>query len=248
MTTTHQIDTGSTQSVTPPASASGTTSPDVQQVMRRLTRIWGDFEGRLRAVPIIADAHAGRIRLSDYRTLLKDHYAQVIEGSGWISRAASSVSRPYLEQRSLFLRHAVTEHRDYEMLARDYAACDGNPDDLADARKNLGSMALSAWMYHRASQPNPFDLLGAMFIIEGLGQWFARSFAEAVTASLSLNDAQTGFYRYHADHDPDHLAELEEVLGSGVLDIPGMADTLVETAAVTARLYLLQLEEVGHYG
>ncbi|MEX0624078.1 iron-containing redox enzyme family protein [Saccharospirillum sp.] len=221
---------------------------DVQHVMRRLTRIWSEFESRLRAVPIIADAHAGRIRLADYRTLLKDHYAQVIEGSGWISRAASSVSRPYLEQRSLFLRHAVTEHRDYEMLVRDFAACEGDLNELVDARKNLGSMALSAWMYHRASQPNPFDLLGAMFIIEGLGQWFARSFAEAVTANLSLTEAQTGFYRYHADHDPDHLAELEALLGSGVLEIPDMADTLVETAAVTARLYLLQLEEVGHYG
>ncbi|WP_028670716.1 iron-containing redox enzyme family protein [Saccharospirillum impatiens] len=226
----------------------GGANPDVQQVMRRLTRIWGEFEGRLRSVSIIADAHAGRIRLSDYRTLLKDHYAQVIEGSGWISRAASSVGRPYLEQRSLFLRHAVTEHRDYEMLARDYAACDGDPADLDNARKNLGSMALSAWMYHRASQPNPFDLLGAMFIIEGLGQWFARSFADAVTGSLGLNETQTGFYRYHADHDPDHLAELEAVLGSGVLDIPEVADTLIETAAVTARLYVLQLEEVGHYG
>lgn len=224
------------------------TNNEVQALMRRLTRVWGDFESRLWQVPILADARAGRLRLGDYRTLLKDHYAQVMEGSGWISRAASSVTRPYLEQRSQLLRHAVTEHRDYEMLAADFLACDGDPEELAAATKNIGSQALSAWMYQRASQPNPFDLLGAMFIIEGLGQWFARSFAETVSEALGLGEEQTRFYRYHAEHDPDHLEELEAVLGSGILEIDGMADTIVNTATVTARLYLLQLEEVGHYG
>ena len=221
---------------------------DVQALMRRLTRVWTEFESRLLMVPIIRDARDGRLRLADYRILLKDHYAQVLDGSAWIARAASSVTRPHLELRSQFLRHAVTEHRDYAMLAHDYAACDGDPADLEAARKNIGSVALSAWMFQRASQPNPFDLLGAMFIIEGLGQWFARTFAETVADALSLTDDQVTFYRYHAEHDPDHLNELEAALGSGILDTSGMADAIVETATVTARLYLLQLEEVGHYG
>ena len=219
-----------------------------QQVLRQLTMIWADFESQLLKVPIVARAMQQQLRLADYRTLLRDHYQQVVEGSGWISRAASSITAPYLDQRSIFIRHAATEHLDYQMLEAGYLASGGHQSELISARKNIGSEALSAWMYHRASQPNPFDLLGAMFIIEGLGKRFAQTFAHALTDNpLITQPEQLEFYRYHGTHDEDHLQELEELLSSSILDITGMDEAIARTAKVTARLYLLQLEELGHY-
>ena len=229
--------------------ASGTVQGewDASRVMRELGKIWADFEGRLVQVPIIARALRGALRLEDYRLLLHDHYQQVIEGSCWIARAVSSIDRSHLELRSLFLGHAKTEHRDYEMLERDYLAVGGDLQTLRNDSKNIGANALSAWMYQRASQPNPLDLLGAMFVIEGLGKHFAGIFARSLQQHLGLDGNQVSFYLYHAEHDEDHLRELQAVLESSVLEIDGLPARILETARVTGRLYLLQLEELGNY-
>lgn len=220
---------------------------DAALLMRQLSRIWADFEGRLAQVPVIARALRGALRLEDYRLLLHDHYQQVLEGSCWIARAVSSIDRRYLELRSLFLGHAKTEHRDYEMLERDYRAVGGDLETLRAGRKNIGANALSAWMYQRASAPNPLDLLGAMFVIEGLGKHFAGIYARSLQRHLGLRDDQVSFYLYHSQHDEDHLQQLSDVLESGVLEIESLGEQILETARVTGRLYLLQLEELGNY-
>jgi 3-oxoacyl-[acyl-carrier-protein] synthase-3 len=125
-------------------------------------------------------------------------------------------------------------------------AAGGALEDLRHGQRNIGSEALNAWMYHRASRPNPFDLLGAMYIIEGLGKRFAGTFACALRRDTGRADVAE-FYEYHAEHDADHVDELKAVLDEGILDIPGMDSDIIRVAKVTARLYLLQLEEVGRY-
>ncbi|WP_105102250.1 iron-containing redox enzyme family protein [Microbulbifer pacificus] len=216
-------------------------------IIRELGKTWADFEGRLVKVPIVARALRGALRLEDYRLLLHDHYQQVLDGSRWIARAVSSITSEHLELRSRFLEHARTEHRDYEMLARDYVSVGGDAAALRAGRQNIGTRALSAWMFQRAGAADPLDLLGAMFIIEGLGKHFAGLFARALQQHLQLGPHQVSFYRYHAEHDEDHLGELQEVLESGVLANDGLAERILETARVTGRLYLLQLEELGNY-
>jgi hypothetical protein len=141
----------------------------VASVLRSLAMEWTEFEGRLEATPLIRKLTRGRFELADYRMFLINLRQQVKEGSLWMARAASSIDEDHLELRSTLMRHAVTEHRDFRMLETDYVAGGGTLEDIRNAQKNIGSEALSAWMFHQASQPNPFDLLGAMFIIEGLG-------------------------------------------------------------------------------
>ncbi len=53
------------------------------------------------------------------------------------------------------------------------------------------------------------------------------------------------FFTYHGDNDATHLDRLEGALASGILT-PELASRIVKTAKVTARLYLLQLEELGN--
>ncbi|MCR9214405.1 MAG: iron-containing redox enzyme family protein [Proteobacteria bacterium] len=215
-------------------------------LLRQLVSLWSEFEGRLNRVPIIDRLNRGKMRIEDYMALLLNHRQQVVEGSRWIARAASSIESPFLEQRSIFMRHAATEHLDYQMLEQDYVNVGGNIVDIQTSERNIGTEALNAWMLHQASQVNPFDLLGAMFIIEGMGKNFASHWVQQLERNLGLTESQTQFYRYHAEHDETHMDELEEILGSGILEISGMADRIVKTTKVTGRLYLLQLEEIGN--
>ena len=215
--------------------------------MRQLLMIWTDFEGKLLKTPYMKRVMNEELRLKDYQEFLINHYHQVIEGSRWISRAASSIDNNYLEIRSMFMKHANTEHRDYEMIKSNFVATGGHLDLLLNSQKNIGSEALSAWMFYQASHVNPFHLIGAMFIIEGLGKHIAKTFANKVKKQLNLSDKQVSFYLYHADHDEDHLDQIENLFHYNILDIDGMFNSILKTARVTGRLYLLQIEELGNY-
>jgi len=99
-------------------------------------------------------------------------------------------------------------------------------------------------MFHQASQPNPFGLLGAMWIIEGLGAIKAREWGLAVQARLGLPDEAVRFLLYHGENDAGHIEEFQTMLRL-VLPDPVIAARIVKCAEVTARLYALQIEEIA---
>src|SRR5215475_3277972 len=214
-------------------------------LMRRLAQVWVDFETRLDRAPIVDKLNRGKLRIEDYRSLLLNLRQQVMEGSRWIARAASNITVEYFPLRSMFIGHAGEESRDYQMIERDFLAVGGGLEEIQRAEKNIGSEALSAWMFHRASQKNPVDLRGAMFIIEGLGARMARRWGLKIREQLGLDERQVSFLLYHGANDDNHFAKLEAALGSGVLT-EELARRIVKTAKVTARLYALQLEELGN--
>ena len=213
-------------------------------VLRRLAIVFAGFEGRLEETPLIRKLTRGRFALDDYRLFLVNLRQQVKDGALWMSRAASNVDDAHFELRSLLMRHAVTEHRDFRLLEADYVAAGGSLPEILEAEMNIGSEALSAWMFHQASVPNPFGLLGAMWIIEGLGSLKAAEWGRLVCDRLSLPDEAARFLLYHGENDLSHIAEFETMLGL-VLPDPAVAARIVKTAQVTARLYALQIEEIG---
>ncbi len=210
-------------------------------LLRQLTQVWLEFERQLRTVPLIRKLHRGEFTLEDYQALLRNLRPQVVEGARWIARAASNMTD--FELRSALIGHAKDEHRDFQLLERNYVASGGELSEIVQAEKNLGSEALSAFMFHQASQENPVDLLGSMFIIEGLGQRLAGPWARQIQATLQLSDDQVSFLAYHGDNDESHLGKLEALLQADWLT-PERAQRIVKTARITARLYRLQLEEI----
>ncbi|KXK60209.1 hypothetical protein AWW66_20150 [Micromonospora rosaria] len=215
----------------------------VRWTVLELAGVWADLESRLRRVPVLRRLEAGAATMDDYRRLLLTLRPQVVEGGRWIARAASNFSEELFELRSAALHHGLEEHRDYRLLDADFAAIGGDPAEIRAATKNPGSEALSAYMFHQASQPDPVDLLGAMFVIEGLGTAKATRWAGLLRDQLGLAEDQVRFLLYHGDNDDDHFAALRNVLRSGLVDRP-RAERIVRTARVVARLYALQLEEI----
>lgn len=213
-------------------------------VLRKLAIVWTEFEGRLEATPLIRKLTRGRFELADYHAFLVNMRQQVKDGSLWMSRAASSIGEEHLELRSSLMNHAVTEHRDFRMLETDYVASGGRLETILNGKKNVGSEALSSWMFHQASQPNPFGLLGAMFIIEGLGSIKAIEWGKLVQARLGLPSEALKFLLYHGENDAEHMEEFAEMLRM-VLPDEAVAERVVMCARVTARLYVMQIEEIA---
>lgn len=222
--------------------------PIQEKLVRELTQTWVDFELSLRNTPIIDRIYNGTITLEDYSLLLLNLRQQVIDGSQWIARAASNVSMEYFDIRSSFISHSRDEHRDYQILEKNYINCGGTREELYTGEKNLGSDALSSYMFHKASQPNPFDLLGGMFIIEGLGNRLAGKWGRAIQQQLALKDDQVSFFIYHetSDSNDNHFERFEKALDSELLT-EEIAKRISKTAKVVAKLYQMQLAEIGNY-
>lgn len=241
----HAISAATDDSSPPPALAAPS-HPLAQSLVRQLARVWFDFDARLQRVPIVARLNSGRLTVEDYQALLFNLRQQVIDGSRWISRAASNITGDYFPIRSAFIAHSSDEHRDYEMLERNYVSVGGSIEEIRSGQKNIGSEALSNYILQKASVENPFDLIGAMFVIEGLGQRVARKWGERIREQLGLTAEQVSFFLYHSESDVKHFGRLDLALSLGILTEQRVAD-IVKCAKVTARLYVLQLEEIGNF-
>ena len=213
-----------------------------KECLRSLMGIWFSFERDLANVPVIQRLEADRLSRSDYLLLLLNMRQQVIEGSRWISRSASSFDRNYADVRSEVIQHAYEEHRDYEMIEQDFVNAGGDINSIQSAARNIGSEALHGFMMYRASQPNPVDMIGAMWIIEGLGEKMATKWAEHIDR-LYVKENSASFMTYHAAHDGDHLDKLYRLIDRVCQNDTALHD-ITRTARVVARLYLMQLEEV----
>ncbi len=231
---------------TEPPQLAGSSDPLAQQLFRGLAQVWFEFEDRLQQVPIVSKLNRGRFTMGDYRDLLFNLRQQVIDGSRWIARAASSITPEYFSIRSAFIAHTSEEHRDFEMLERNYAAVGGDLDEMRNGRKNIGSEALSAYMLHMAGQENPFQMIGAMFIVEGLGNRIARQWGERIKEQLGLKNDAVSFFLFHSESDVAHFKRLDLAIAAGILTEKLVPD-IVKCAKVTARLYALQLEEIGNF-
>jgi len=220
-------------------------NPHAQVCLQHLLRVWLGFERDLSTVPILRRLDLGTYTVDDHLLLLRNLRQQVIEGSRWITRTASSFDRNHAEIRSTVISHAVDEHRDYEILEKDYVASGGRLEDILGLERNVGSEALHGFLMYRASRTNPVDLLGAMWIIEGLGEKMARSWAERIHELTGLGEDSTRFMTYHGHNDGDHMQRFYKTLDDVCVD-DEITMSIVKTAQVVARLYRLQLEELTH--
>lgn len=217
----------------------------VVHALHGLAEVWAEFERGLTRVPVIRRIEDGTATVQDYRRLLLNLRQQVVDGGRWISLAAANFGYDLFPLRSAAIRHAAEEHQDFLLLERDYVSVGGDPMAMSSTAANIGSAALSAFMFHRAGLPDPVDLLGAMFVIEGLGTRKAGGWADRLQRSADLRDDHLTFLRYHATGDDAHYGVLRAALRSGLFD-DAQTSRIVRTARVVARLYLLQLEELDH--
>ena len=85
-----------------------------------------------------------------------------------------------------------------------------------------------------------------MFIIEGIGKRLAGFWGEMIKDQLHLKDNQVSFFTYHSVADENHFHNLEKALNHPRMNMD-VAKKIVKTAKATAKLYKMQLEELGNY-
>src|SRR4051794_14192008 len=103
MTTRCRTTPRSTEMTAEPTATADETAVS-ESLFRRLAEVWGDLEERLDAVPILRRLAHGTVTLHDYSRLLFNLRQQVVDGSPWISRAASNFDVDHFVLRSAAIR------------------------------------------------------------------------------------------------------------------------------------------------
>ena len=214
--------------------------------MRGLLTLWGEFAASLDQVPIIDKLNRGKFRLER----LPGSPAQPSPAGGRgraLDRARVIQDRRALVRAALrFMQHAITEHRDFKMIEQDYVSVGGKLEDIVPRRRTsaprrctpssstapasrtrstCSAPCSSSRGSARRRPPNGADAIREPARPqEGAGELPALSRRERRGAYAGV--------RGHADvghpGDPRH----------------GQGDP--KTAKVVARLYRLQLEEMGN--
>ncbi len=226
------------------------TNEVARYLSEELSQVWHEFVCRMRSVPIITQLESGALTTEGYRQILLDLRQQVVEGSAWIMRGASSLPASLAALRREILKHALEESTDYRMLETDYVNLGGRLPEIQNAPKNIGSQALSDFIFWNASKEKPYHLTGAIFIIEGQparpGYWNRWHLWAEQLQRQGLHSSQCTFFRSHAEKDLIHTQWLESLFQLPIATME-LARQVVRTARVVGRLYVLQFESIGQY-
>lgn len=232
--------------VVAPHSPESASTPLVAQLLRDLAGVWHGFRSRMWRSGFVRAVRDGELGVDGYRRWMEAWIPQVREGTLWMRRAVDNLDDVYLPLRDLILAHAGEEQFDYRVLFEDYRRAGGAATRIDALKRNAGGEALNAYMYARASQPNPVGLLGAIYIIEGTGQRIIPALLPMLRRHPTLAGQPLAFLRYHGENDSAHLARwlvaVELVVAIG--DAAACADIL-QSARAVADLYALQMEGIA---
>lgn len=219
----------------------------MHHLLGELAGIWHDYRSRAWRTPVIRRLREGQWQTDDYLGWMREWIPQVREGSQWMREGAASVRPPFEALAALIETHAGDEQDDYTILFEDYRKAGGAVADIDTLRRNPGGEALNAYLHALAATPNPVGLLGAIYIIEGTGQRIIPALLPLMKAALPQvpRDAFR-FLEYHGENDEHHL--LRWLRGVDIVlqhDADGRhAQAIIDTAARTAELYLMQFQHI----
>jgi len=221
-------------------------NPVSVQLGRQLALVWQELERRFTLVDFVQKVETENVSLAEYQLYLQDMRAQVVEGASWLTRAASNMRGDLIELRHAIINHAHMEQSDYRMLEENYLATGGVRENIQNPRQNIGTAALSAYIYHIVSQENPIELFGAVFIFEGLGHMKAGIWSQHLQNALKLPDNAVSFLAYHGEADVDHYENLINIFKLPIIT-EDRAARIVRAARTIGLLYTSQLANIGLY-
>lgn len=215
----------------------------LRHLLTRLAGIWHDYRSAVWRTPVVRKLVSGRFDVADYRNWTAQWVPQVREGSKWMREAVASMDGTFAALGDLVETHAGEEQFDFRILYEDYRAA-GGQTELDALRRNPGGEALNAYLHALAATPNPIGLLGAIYVIEGTGQRIVPALLPLLRKQVALPPSAFRFLEYHGENDLHHLQRWLCAVELALAVEPAAAQRILNTAAATAQLYLLQFRHI----
>ena len=222
-------------------------SPDRGRPIAGWPRCGSTSKARWSSVPVIDRLCRGGFGSRIISGLLINLRQQVVEGSRWISRAASSLRRRMRNCGRMFVRHAAG--RASRLPAARTGLCRDRRRARADAKRGqehrLGGACRRSCTMPPAS-PILSDCSARCSSSKGLAADWRAAGPKLVEAQSKLPDEAVSFFKYHGENDADHLEDVRPRDRTGGDRARPCATTIVKPRQDRRAALRLQLEELDN--
>ena len=188
------------------------------------------------AIPVIAEALAGKVTRELYLDFLASAYHHVRHTVPLLALAASRCGAGD-ETLHRALNAYIEEETGHDAwILDDIRALGGDADAVAAGDGTLAVRVMVAYAYHIIERGNPYGLLGMVHVLEGMSVALAIAAADAIRTSLGVGgDAGFSYLRSHGQLDLEHIAFLKRLLAE--IDTPERRAVVIGAARDFYRLY-----------
>lgn len=189
----------------------------------------------LLSAPIIAEALAGRITLTQYQAFLTQAFHHVKHTTPLLMRAGSRISHQHEWMRRAIIEYINEEYGHERWILNDLKATGLSPKLIEQSEPHTSTAAMVALVYHRIDDIHPASFFGMAHVLEGTSVKLAAQAAGKIKTQLNLPNSAFSYLLSHGDLDQEHV-EFFETLMNKVTD-KAAQDAIITTAKHVYRLY-----------
>jgi pyrroloquinoline quinone (PQQ) biosynthesis protein C len=201
----------------------------------RLQRDTDAARAELFAVPIIADALAGRVSRPQYLAFLGEAYHHVKHTVPLLMACGHRLRRKDGWLRRAIVEYIAEEAGHEEWVLNDITAAGGDADAVRRARPAPATELMVAYVYDTIARRNPLGFFGMVHVLEGTSTALATHAAQAIRHALGLPAEAFTYLTSHGTLDEQHVRFF-----AGLMDrVEHAADqeAITHSARMVYRLY-----------
>lgn len=177
---------------------------------------------------------AGKLRISNYHTLLMTLFHQTYSSPYTFARAAVNCDWKHAPAKEYLLQHAEEERSHWRWVLDDLAATGYEGPDPRPMPPHPSCQAYMGLTYYISEQV-PVARLATASVLEGIGARHGGTYGAKLLRALNLKPSQATFLISHGETDKKHSMELRNVIAE--CDLAADEWIWMNHAAKTAGLF-----------
>jgi pyrroloquinoline quinone (PQQ) biosynthesis protein C len=157
------------------------------------------------AIPVIADALAGRITRAQYLAFLTEAYHHVKHTVPLLMACGSRLPESNGWLRAAIVEYIAEEAGHEEWILNDIAAAGGDPRLVRDGTPSVATELMVAYVYDTIARGNPVGFFGMVHVLEGTSTALATNAAQVIRTALDLPPEAFTYLTSHGALDQQHV-------------------------------------------
>lgn len=187
------------------------------------------------AIPVIADALAGRITRAQYLAFLTEAYHHVKHTVPLLMACGSRLPESKGWLRAAIVEYIAEEAGHEEWILNDIAAAGGDPRLVRDGTPSAATELMVAYVYDTIARRNPVGFFGMVHVLEGTSTALATNAAQVIRTALDLPPEAFTYLTSHGALDQQHVRFFAGLMDR--LQDPDDQAAVTHAANMVYRLY-----------
>jgi pyrroloquinoline quinone (PQQ) biosynthesis protein C len=187
------------------------------------------------AIPVIADALAGRASRAQYLAFLAEAYHHVRHTVPLLMACGHRLPESLGWLRAAVVDYIADEVGHEEWILNDIAAAGGDADAVQRGVPSPATEVMVAYVYDTIARRNPLGFFGMVHVLEGTSITLATRAAQSLRRSLELPPEAFTYLTSHGALDEQHVRFFAGLMDR--IDDPADQVAITHAARLVYRLY-----------